>query len=103
MHKISLGNILWVTFSVLLAVTLSACTEVGSGGNGDEGAETRGSFINTKTSYDDGNDGTIDRVEYYTYDADGNMKKMVEDKGNDGTIDTVAYYTWEERRKTDAK
>ena len=48
----------------------------------------------TKVEWDDGNDGTIDGVDYYTYDANGNMAKMELDNNNNGTIDLIYYYTY---------
>ena len=45
--------------------------------------------------YDFNNDGTIDRVEYYTYDSDGNQVQKEYDYNNDGAIDTVEYYTYD--------
>jgi hypothetical protein len=49
----------------------------------------------TKEEYDADNDGTIDEVTYYTYDANGNLIKEEYDADNDGTIDSVRYYTYD--------
>ena len=49
----------------------------------------------TKEEWDQDNDGTIDGVGYCTYDTNGNMTKKEWDSDNDGTIDRVFYYTYD--------
>ena len=49
----------------------------------------------TNMDIDRGNDGSIDYVEYYKYDSNGNWAKTEIDYDNDGTIDDVMYNTWQ--------
>jgi hypothetical protein len=44
--------------------------------------------------YDNDNDGSIDKVNFYTYDSNGNEIKMENDSDNDGFIDSVWFYTY---------
>ena len=48
-------------------------------------------------SFDDNNDGIIDRIEIqlHTYDENDNLKKAKFDLNNDGVFENVFYYTWE--------
>ena len=48
-----------------------------------------------KEEYDKYGDGTLDRVNYWTYDANGNLIKFEGDNNGDGTIDRVYYYTYD--------
>lgn len=89
----------FVLVSIILAVSLAGCAR----GTDTVEIMEEVNYVNVKKAYDDGNDGTIDRVEYFTYDADGRMKKEARDIGNDGTIDEVVYYTWERSGKVENK
>ncbi len=48
-----------------------------------------------KSEFDQGNNGSIDEVWYYTYDANGNNTEIKVDSDNNGTINEVWYYKWE--------
>jgi len=54
-----------------------------------------GKWVVTLEEEDEDNDGTIDDVDSYTYDANGNLIKEEEDDDNDGTIDEAYYYTYD--------
>jgi len=48
-----------------------------------------------KRENDSGNNGTIDHIWTITYDANGNPTKMEQDSGNNGTIDAAWTYTYD--------
>jgi hypothetical protein len=83
-------------FSVLIIIYLTACGSSGSGTSTFIGGEGGTSiFVETKKETDLNNDGTINQVVYYIYDADGSRTKWEWDYVNDGTINRVFYYTYD--------
>ena len=80
---------------LLFVIVFGLIAIIGTNGGGGNGDSTTTTWELTKEEWDYVNDGTIDEVIYYTYDANGNMTKEEYDSDNDGTIDHVYYYTWE--------
>jgi hypothetical protein len=74
-------------------MTVFAC---GSSGGQTNQSEESGVFVQTKEEYDYDNDGTIDNVSIYTYDANEKRIKEDYDDDNDGIINVVFYATWNE-------
>ena len=112
-------NVLFVSFTAFAVCVFTACSESESGEKypgpcvveADSGADGTVDRIETYTyddhgnelteNIDDGADGTVDsRKSYiYSYDGSGNIITKEEDLGSDGTVDIRTTYIYEAGRK----